>query len=146
MDINNNNDQLNNEENKKDDAKAFWKETPFDEMQHVKPDSFAGLEGGSSDNKDNKNDKKGDSDSYWRPRSASDNKNNNQQKNGNDYFHPNQNPGGGNQGNGPFKSKKNKLGLVVFVCVIIAFAITMLSSNNGISDVSYTSFKGAVEG
>ena len=26
-----------------DSAKAFWKETPYDEMQHVKPDSFAGI-------------------------------------------------------------------------------------------------------
>ena len=43
-----------NNEAKDNGAKSFWKEKPFDEMQHVKPDSFAGIEAGPS-----KDDKKG---------------------------------------------------------------------------------------
>ena len=38
----------------KKDAKSFWKESPYDEMQHVKPGSFAGISSEPSDGKDGK--------------------------------------------------------------------------------------------
>lgn len=130
-----------------DNAKSFWKETPFDEMQHVKPDSFAGLEGGSpkNDGKDsddrksgkNSGTKKNDSDSYWRPRNSSGPMNSNQ---GGDR--PNRSMG---DGNGPFGTKRSRIGMIVFIGLLVLFALTLLTSNNSATEVSYSTFKTAVE-
>ena len=123
----------------KENAKNFWKETPFDEMQHVKPDSFAGLSSDSPESKDG-NDKKGqankDPDAYWRPRGNSDpNRGGSGQK-------PNQGPAP--SGNGPFRSRKNRIGLIIFAALIILFALTLFSGNNNANTVSYSAFKEAV--
>ena len=123
----------------KENAKNFWKETPFDEMQHVKPDSFAGLSSDSPESKDG-NDKKGqankDPDAYWRPRGNSDpNRGGSGQK-------PNQGPAP--NGNGPFRSRKNRIGLIIFAALIILFALTLFSGNNNANTVSYSAFKEAV--
>ena len=142
-----NNENIEKEQNQdaqqpaeeKDDAKSFWKETPFDEMQHVKPDSFAGLSSDSPDNSDGK-EKKGpsskDPDSYWRPRGSSD-----QNKNGGNQ-RPNQGPAPG--GNGPLRSRKNRIGLIIFAALILLFALTLFSGNNNANTVSYSAFKEAV--
>lgn len=120
-------------QNSQSDAKSYWKETPFDEMQHVKPDSFAGLEAGNgnNDSKQNQQQKKNDSDAYWRPRSAA-----------NDSENKNQNNMG--QPGGPFKSKRNRIGVIIFAALIALFAITILSNGNNTAEVSYTTFKNAV--
>ena len=128
-------------------AKSFWKETPFDEMQHVKPDSFAGLEGGSPKNDDNNTEdrksgknsgaKKNDSDSYWRPRNSSGPVNPNQ-----GGERPNRSMG---DGNGPFGTKRSRIGMIVFIGLLVLFALTLLTSNNSATEVSYSTFKTAVE-
>ena len=123
----------------KENAKNFWKETPFDEMQHVKPDGFAGLSSDSPESQDGK-DKKGqankDPDAYWRPRGNSDpNRGGSGQK-------PNQGPAP--SGNGPLKSRKNRIGLIIFAALIILFALTLFSGNNNANTVSYSAFKEAV--
>ena len=123
----------------KENATNFWKETPFDEMQHVKPDSFAGLSSDSPESQDGK-DKKGqankDPDAYWRPRGNSDpNRGGSGQK-------PNQGPAPG--GNGPLRSRKNRIGLIIFAALIILFALTLFSGNNNANTVSYSAFKEAV--
>ena len=128
-------------------AKSFWKETPFDEMQHVKPDSFAGLEGrspkndgkDSDDRKSGKNSgaKKNDSDSYWRPRNSSGPVNPNQ-----GGERPNRSMG---DGNGPFGTKRSRIGMIVFIGLLVLFALTLLTSNNSATEVSYSTFKTAVE-
>ena len=123
----------------KDTAKNYWKETPYDEMQHVKPDSFAGLQSDapkSGDNKENKGPAK-NPDDYWRPRGSSD------QNKGQGPQRPN--PGMGQGGNSPFKSRKNRIGLIIFAALIILFALTIFSSNNSTTEVSYSTFKNAVE-
>ena len=123
----------------KDTAKNYWKETPYDEMQHVKPDSFAGLRSDapkSGDNKENKGPAK-NPDDYWRPRGSSD------QNKGQGPQRPN--PGMGQGGNSPFKSRKNRIGLIIFAALIILFALTIFSSNNSTTEVSYSTFKNAVE-
>ena len=123
----------------KENAKNFWKETPFDEMQHVKPDSFAGLSSDSSESQDGK-DKKGqankDPDAYWRPRGNSD------PNRGGAGQRPNQGPAP--SGNGPLKSRKNRIGLIIFAALIILFALTLFSGNNNANTVSYSAFKEAV--
>ena len=123
----------------KENAKNFWKETPFDEMQHVKPDSFAGLSSDSPESKDG-NDKKGqankDPDAYWRPRGNSD------PNRGGAGQRPNQGPAP--SGNGPLKSRKNRIGLIIFAALIILFALTLFSGNNNANTVSYSAFKEAV--
>ena len=123
----------------KENAKNFWKETPFDEMQHVKPDSFAGLSSDSPESQDGK-DKKGqankDPDAYWRPRGNSD------PNRGGAGQRPNQGPAP--SGNGPLKSRKNRIGLIIFAALIILFALTLFSGNNNANTVSYSAFKEAV--
>ena len=121
-----------------EDAKSFWKEKPFDEMQHVKPDSFAGIEAGPSkdDKKSDNQSKKNDPDSYWRPRNSSGRGNSNQ---GGDR--PNRNMA---DGNGPFGNKKSRIGMIVFIGILVLFALTLLTSNNNATEVSYSSFKSAV--
>ena len=123
----------------KENAKNFWKETPFDEMQHMKPDSFAGLSSDSPESQDGK-DKKGqankDPDAYWRPRGNSD------PNRGGAGQRPNQGPAP--SGNGPLKSRKNRIGLIIFAALIILFALTLFSGNNNANTVSYSAFKEAV--
>ncbi len=125
-----------------DSAKAFWKETPYDEMQHVKPDSFAGLQSDSpnseSDRRKDGSSKNKDADSYWRPRSSSD-----QNKGDDGQQKPNQ--GAGQGPNSPFRSRKNRIGLIIFAALIILFALTIFTSNNNMTEVSYSAFKSAVE-
>ncbi len=124
----------------KDNAKAFWKETPYDEMQHVKPDSFAGMEAGPS-KQSSDDQKKSDPDSYWRPRQSSDqNRGNGNGQNGQEP-NRNMNQGGGNN---PFGSRKNRIGLIVFSVLIIMFALTLFSTSNTATEVSYSDFKSAV--
>ena len=103
-------------QNSQSDAKSYWKETPFDEMQHVKPDSFAGLEAGNgnNDSKQNQQQKKNDSDAYWRPRSAANDSENKNQNRGNDDNHYRQNQNNMGQPGGPFKSKRNRIGVIIF--------------------------------
>ncbi|MGX8775220.1 MAG: ATP-dependent metallopeptidase FtsH/Yme1/Tma family protein, partial [Bacillota bacterium] len=132
-----------NNEAKDNGAKSFWKETPYDEIQHVKPDSFAGIESGPSDDSrktsSNQNRQKdggkSDPDSYWRPR---DNSGNN---NGNGGQRPNPNMGQG----GPLKTRRNRIGLIVIAGLLILFALTLFSSRSNAAEVSYTTFKTAVE-
>ncbi len=127
-----------------DNAKAFWKETPYDEMQHVKPDSFAGLESGNSSgnrNQDNGKKKQNDPDSYWRPRSSEPGRNRSSEDNGQQG---NPGPSGSSGGPGPFGSRKNRIGLIIFAALIILFAITLFSGNNNANTVPYSVFKDAV--
>ena len=145
-----------NKEAQDNGAKSFWKETPYDEIQHVKPDSFAGLESGPSDdsrkNDSNRNSNqnrqngrgKSDPDSYWRPRENSGSRQNDSGSRGNGGGNndPRPNPGMG-QG-GPFKTRKNRIGLAVVVGLLILFALTLFSSRSSASEVSYTTFKAAV--
>jgi cell division protease FtsH len=133
-------------QNSQSDAKSYWKETPFDEMQHVKPDSFAGLEAGNgnNDSKQNQQQKKNDSDAYWRPRSAANDSENKNQNRGNDDNHYRQNQNNMGQPGGPFKSKRNRIGVIIFAALIALFAITILSNGNNTAEVSYTTFKNAV--
>ena len=122
----------------KKDAKSFWKESPYDEMQHVKPDSFAGLSSEPSDKTDGKDKKTPDRDpdSYWRPRSSS--------GPGRDGGNQGPSQGPAPSGNGPFRSRRNRIGLIIFTALIILFALTMFSGNNNANVVSYTTFKSDV--
>ncbi|MBP5552629.1 MAG: ATP-dependent zinc metalloprotease FtsH [Spirochaetales bacterium] len=110
-------------------------------MQHVKPDSFAGLQSDSpdsgNDNKKNGSSQNKDADSYWRPRGTSD------QNKGSGQQRPNQGQGQGP--NSPFRSRKNRIGLIIFAALIILFALTIFTSNNNTTEVSYSAFKNAVE-
>lgn len=153
-------------------AKSYWRETPYDEVQHVKPDSFAGMDTGSSnangDQNTNHKGKNKDSDSYWRsgnshygssnsgssnsgnsnPNNNSNNNSNNNgnSSNGNSNYNPgNNNSGyGGGAGRGPVK--KVRIGLIIFIAVLVLFALTMFSSGSSATEVSYSTFKTAVEG
>ena len=141
-----------NKEAQDNGARSFWKETPYDEIQHVKPDSFAGIESGPSDdsqknnsNQNRQNDKgKSDPDSYWRPRDNSGSRGNGGGNNGNNGGNGQRpNPGMG-QGS-PFKTRKNRIGLVVVVGLVLLLALTLFSSRSSAAEVSYTTFKAAVE-
>ena len=135
-----------NKEQQDNGAKSFWKETPFDEMQHVKPDSFAGIESGNkSDSQSQKNQKdKNDPDAYWRPRDPSGpRQNGGGSSNGGGSQRPN--PGMNQGGNNPLKSRRNRIGLIIFAGLLILFALTLFSSRNNAAEVSYTTFKTAVE-
>lgn len=153
-------------------AKSYWRETPYDEVQHVKPDSFAGMDTGSSnangDQNTNHKGKNKDSDSYWRSGNShygssnsgssnsgnsnqNNNSNNNSNNNGNSSNgNSNYNPGsnnsgyGGGAGRGPVK--KVRIGLIIFIAVLVLFALTMFSSGSSATEVSYSTFKTAVEG
>ena len=136
-----------NKEQQDNGAKSFWKETPFDEMQHVKPDSFSGIESGNKDNSNqSQNNRKGknDPDAYWRPRDNSGpRQGGGGSSNGGGGQRPN--PGMNQGGNSPFKSRRNRIGLIIFTGLLILFALTMFSSRNTAAEVSYTTFKTAVE-
>ena len=134
-----------NKEQQDNGAKSFWKETPFDEMQHVKPDSFAGIESGNKgDSQSQKNQKdKNDPDAYWRPRDPSGpRQNGGGSSNGGGSQRPN--PGMNQGGNNPLKSRRNRIGLIIFAGLLILFALTLFSSRNNAAEVSYTTFKTAV--
>ena len=123
----------------KKDAKSFWKESPYDEMQHVKPGSFAGISSEPSDGKDGKNKKTTpdrDPDSYWRPRGSS--------GPGRDGGNQGSGQGPAPSGNSPFRSRRNRIGLIIFAALIILFALTLFSGNNNANVVSYTKFKSDV--
>ena len=136
-----------NKEQQDNGAKSFWKETPFDEMQHVKPDSFSGIESGNKDNSNqSQNNQKGknDPDAYWRPRDNSGpRQGGGGSSNGGGGQRPN--PGMNQGGNSPFKSRRNRIGLSIFTGLLILFALTLFSSRNTAAEVSYTTFKTAVE-
>ena len=136
-----------NKEQQDNGAKSFWKETPFDEMQHVKPDSFSGIESGNKDNSNqSQNNQKGknDPDAYWRPRDNSGpRQGGGGSSNGGGGQRPN--PGLNQGGNSPFKSRRNRIGLIIFTGLLILFALTLFSSRNTAAEVSYTTFKTAVE-
>ena len=145
-----------NKEAQDNGAKSFWKETPYDEIQHVKPDSFAGLESGPSDdsrkNDSNQNSNqnrqngrgKSDPDSYWRPRENSGSRQNDSGSRGNGGGNNGPRPNPGMEQGGPFKTRKNRIGLAVVVGLLILFALTLFSSRSSASEVSYTTFKAAV--
>jgi len=61
---------------------------------------------------------------------------------GNGGFKPQRNP---NSPDGPFGSKKNRIGLLVFLALIIVFSFTLFSQGASTPDVSYSNFKNAVE-
>ncbi|MBP5163007.1 MAG: ATP-dependent metallopeptidase FtsH/Yme1/Tma family protein, partial [Spirochaetales bacterium] len=48
-------------------------------------------------------------------------------------------------GNSPFKSRRNRIGLIIFAGLLILFMLTIFSSRNTAAEVSYTTFKTAVE-
>ncbi|MBR5098155.1 MAG: ATP-dependent zinc metalloprotease FtsH [Spirochaetales bacterium] len=115
-------------------------------MQHVKPDSFAGIESGNKgDSQSQKNQKdKNDPDAYWRPRDPSGpRQNGGGSSNGGGSQRPN--PGMNQGGNNPLKSRRNRIGLIIFAGLLILFALTLFSSRNNAAEVSYTTFKTAVE-
>ena len=144
-----------NKEAQDNGAKSFWKETPYDEIQHVKPDSFAGIESGPSDdsqkNSSNQNRRKdggkADPDSYWRPR---DNSGPRQNNSGNNNGYGGNGNNGGQRSNpnmgqgGPLRNRKNRIGLIVIAGLLILFALTLFSSRSNAAEVSYTTFKNAV--
>ncbi|MBR6084380.1 MAG: ATP-dependent zinc metalloprotease FtsH [Spirochaetales bacterium] len=108
-------------------------------MQHVKPDSFAGISSEPSDGKDGKNKKTTpdrDPDSYWRPRGSS--------GPGRDGGNQGSGQGPAPSGNSPFRSRRNRIGLIIFAALIILFALTLFSGNNNANVVSYTTFKSDV--
>ena len=170
-------DAPENKENQENGAKSFWKETPYDEMQHVKPDSFAGLEAGNSGNSGNGNpgnsnsnsgsgngnpqgnnqnnsqrdnrQRKADPDSYWRPRDngprdngpSRNDSSNSGNGNGNGGYRPNSNMGQG----GPLRTRRSRVGLLIFIGLLILFALTLFSSRSNATEVPYTTFKAAVQ-
>ncbi len=130
----------------KDEAKSFWRETPYDEMQHVKPDSFAGLESGPANGGEDKGSKgngqkQKDPDSYWRPRNSGSG-NGGQGGDGGRKQNSGMNMGGGN---GPLGNKKSRIGLIIFVGLLVLFALTLFTSNTSTTEVSYSTFKSAVQ-
>ena len=148
-------DAPESKEKSDNDARTFWKETPFDEMQHVKPDSFAGLESGPAGNGNSGNDsrngnqhndnrqRKNDPDSYWRPRDNGNPRSGNQGNGGSGNGGQRPNPGMG-QG-GPLKTRRSRIGLLIFIGLLILFALTLFSSRSNATEVPYTTFKSAVQ-
>ncbi len=134
-----------------DKTKSYWKETPFDQMEKVKPTSFAGLDANKPDDSNNesndkktKEKKKTNPDDYWRPRyndksSGYNNSNGNGGNGGNKGYRPQ------NDGDNPFSSKKNRVGLIVFAVLIIIFAFTLFNQGASTPEISYSNFKILVE-
>ncbi len=137
-----------------DKTKSYWKETPYDQMERVKPTSFAGLDANKSEDSNNeskdkkaKEKKKTNPDDYWRPRY-------NDKSSGYNNFNGNGGNGdnGGNKGyrpqndgDNPFNSKKNRIGLIVFAVLIIIFAFTLFNQGASTPEISYSNFKILVE-
>jgi cell division protease FtsH len=128
-----------------DRTKSYWKETPFDQMQKEKPTSFAGLDANKPEDANGTKDKKSkekkttNPDDYWRPRYSSSG-NGNGGNGGNNGYRP-QNDGG----DGPFSSRKNRIGLIVFALLIIIFAFTLFNQGASTPEISYSNFKTLVE-
>ena len=131
-----------------DRTKSYWKETPFDQMQKEKPTSFAGLDANKPEDANGTKDKKSkekkttNPDDYWRPRYSSSGNGNggNGGNGGNNGYRP-QNDGG----DGPFSSRKNRIGLIVFALLIIIFAFTLFNQGASTPEISYSNFKTLVE-
>ena len=131
-----------------DRTKSYWKETPFDQMQKEKPTSFAGLDANKPEDANGTKDKKSkekkttNPDDYWRPRYSSSGNGNggNGGNSGNNGYRP-QNDGG----DGPFSSRKNRIGLIVFALLIIIFAFTLFNQGASTPEISYSNFKTLVE-
>ena len=126
--------------------------------------------GSSNGSKDKGQRRKGNPDDYWRPR-PSGRPSNNGGSNGNGNVGGNGDGGfGGNNGqkpydddrtgfgggfkpprngsngpDGPFGSKKNRIGLLVFLALIIVFSFTLFNQGASTPSVSYSNFKVAVE-
>ncbi len=135
-----------------DKTKSYWKETPYDQMEKVKPTSFAGIdakktEDSNKESKGKKEKKKTNPDDYWRPKyndrsgsSGNSNGNGNGGRgNGNNGYRPQ------NDGDNPFSSRKNRIGLIVFAVLIIIFAFTLFNQGASTPEVSYSNFKILVE-
>jgi len=60
---------------------------------------------------------------------------------GNGGFRPQRSSGP----DGPFSSKKNRIGLLIFLALIIIFSFTLFNQGSSTPDVSYTTFKANVE-
>ncbi len=124
-----------------DRTKSYWRETPFDQMQKERPTSFAGMDAkkpddSSSSQKAHKEKKKTNPDDYWRPRNDGGNNGGNGGNNNNGY-RPQSNP----DGDRPFSSRKNRIGLLVFAILIIIFSFTLFNQGATVSTVSYSNFK-----
>ena len=124
-----------------DRTKSYWRETPFDQMQKERPTSFAGMDAkkpddSSSSQKAHKEKKKTNPDDYWRPRNDGGNNGGNG-NGGNNGYRPQSNP----DGDRPFSSKKNRIGLLVFAILIIIFSFTLFNQGATVSTVSYSNFK-----
>ncbi|MCR4676369.1 MAG: ATP-dependent zinc metalloprotease FtsH [Sphaerochaetaceae bacterium] len=94
-------------------------------------------------------------DDYWRPRDSSfepgsgRRNQNNSENNGNNgnrgQYRQNNNSGNsGNSGFSPLGSPKNKIGIGVFIAIVIAFMFTIFSSRSSAVEVTYSAFKNAV--
>ena len=127
-----------------DRTKSYWKETPFDQMQKEKPTSFAGMDAKKPNDNAKSQKKKNNPDDYWRPRY---NDNNNNGGNGGGNNGSNGGNGGGYRpdGNGPFNSRKNRIGLLIFALLIVIFSFTLFNQSASTPDVSYSNFKLLVE-
>ena len=124
-----------------DRTKSYWRETPFDQMQKERPTSFAGMDAkkpddSSSSQKAHKEKKKTNPDDYWRPRNDGGNNGGNG-NGGNNGYRPQSNP----DGDRPFSSRKNRIGLLVFAILIIIFSFTLFNQGATVSTVSYSNFK-----
>ena len=124
-----------------DRTKSYWRETPFDQMQKERPTSFAGMDAkkpddSSSSQKAHKEKKKTNPDDYWRPRNDGGNNGGNG-GNSNNGYRPQSNP----DGDRPFSSRKNRIGLLVFAILIIIFSFTLFNQGATVSTVSYSNFK-----
>lgn len=139
-----------------DRTKSYWKETPFDQMEKVKPTSFAGLDANKpedptseSNDKKAKEKKKTNPDDYWRPKyndkPSGFNNSNGNGGNGNGGNSGNKGYRPQNDGDGPFSSRKNRIGLIVFAVLIIIFAFTLFNQGASTPEVSYSNFKILVE-
>ena len=143
-------------------------------MQKEKPTEFAGLEAGSSNEQSNSQPrnqtngpkskderKKSNPDDYWRPRSSGNGGYSSSGQNGSSGNSGNGSGFGGSNGSGdggyrpprggangpdgPFGSRKNRIGLLVFLAIIIIFSFTLFNQGASTPVVSYSNFKTAVE-
>ena len=163
-----------NSDSPKTQTPSYWKESPYEGMQKEKPTEFAGLEAGSSNEQSNSQPgnqtngpkskderKKSNPDDYWRPRSSGNGGYSSSGQNGSSGNSGNGSGFGGSNGSGdggyrpprggangpdgPFGSRKNRIGLLVFLAIIIIFSFTLFNQGASTPVVSYSNFKTAVE-
>lgn len=163
-----------NSDSPKAQTPSYWKESPYEGMQKEKPTEFAGLEAGSSNEQSNSQPgnqtngpkskderKKSNPDDYWRPRSSGNGGYSSSGQNGSSGNSCNGSGFGGSNGSGdggyrpprggangpdgPFGSRKNRIGLLVFLAIIIIFSFTLFNQGASTPVVSYSNFKTAVE-